>query len=260
MTSKTATLFLLLHTLLTLLTTHLLTTFTSSTTKYDTLPPSLLKIFSLSIHLRNSVPLFLFLRLFQYCLQKPSRVTFKRHVLSAVVIAPLLAGLVGQWMGMGSGGVERAMACYEQAADLGDRAVIGKGVYCGWRFGVSRGQAERGVGVGRERGTYAVEMARVCYEGLRDVGEFVGGIEGVCYMGPPSSRTDEFNLEESRNSEHEYLRRAFEECYARFGLEVMMEWRDGMPVTRLKLPDKNGLKDGGKWVDIRGDGDERLMM
>jgi hypothetical protein len=47
-------------------------------------------------------------------------------------------------------------------------------------------------------------------------------------MGPPLPNTDEFNIEESRNSEQEYFRRKFEECYAKFGLEVMMEWRDGV--------------------------------
>ncbi|EHK99479.1 hypothetical protein M7I_4636 [Glarea lozoyensis 74030] len=107
-------------------------------------------------------------------------------------------------------------------------------------------------GIGRSLGKACIVGGGLGFRGAKRRGGWVWGGNG--YMGPPSSRTDEFNLEESRNSEHEYLRRAFEECYARFGLEVMMEWRDGMPVTRLKLPDKNGLKDGGKWVDIRGGG------
>ena len=33
---------------------------------------------------------------------------------------------------------------------------------------------------------------------------------------------------ETRNGALEYFRRAFEECHAKFGVEVMLEWRDGV--------------------------------
>jgi hypothetical protein len=57
-------------------------------------------------------------------------------------------------------------------------------------------------------------------------------------MGKPTLNPDEWDEsrgDEKRNSEEEYTRRAFEECHAKFGVEVTIEWRDGVSPTPIKF-------------------------
>jgi hypothetical protein len=52
---------------------------------------------------------------------------------------------------------------------------------------------------------------------------------------PNPDEWDETRGDETRNSEEEYTRRAFEECHAKFGIEVMVEWRDGVNSTSAEF-------------------------
>jgi hypothetical protein len=181
MVSKTATIFLLIHTLITLYITSTLQSFTNSTTKFDVLPPLIITLFTLLIHLCYSFPLFLILRLLQYCIPIRSRVTLKRHLVTAVLLAPVLAHLGGRYLGVletDGEGVEKAAACYEQVGLEGN--ALTKSLYCEVRYGVKRGEVERRIGVRRERLWFGEVLAGVCIEGLRDVEHFERGVEGVC--------------------------------------------------------------------------------
>ncbi len=87
---------------------------------------------------------------------------------------------------------------------------------------------------------YVEILAKVCQEGLRDMG-YGQGLEGVCWMGRVE-KDDEWG--EGEASEREWFARGFEECHARFGVDARLEWRG--EVCSILWPLKRGacLKKG----------------
>lgn len=117
------------------------------------------------------------------------------------------------WIGGGEmdDDVVRAAACYEQL-DSRDMDVLLKGVYCDYKFGKGRGQVRREIGGRRHRLEYVEYLARVCQEGLRDIGHF-NARGGVCWVGRGSDGTEKM-----------WMKRGFEECHTRFGVDVRVDW------------------------------------
>jgi hypothetical protein len=124
--------------------------------------------------------------------------------------------------------------------DARDPNVILKSAFCGLRYGTSRPKVERWIGRRRERMGYVEILAKVCQEGLRDMG-YGQGLEGVCWMGRVE-KDDEWG--EGEASEREWFARGFEECHARFGVDARLEWRG--EVCSILWPLKRGacLKKG----------------
>lgn len=191
--------------------------------------------------------------------------SFKRHLVTAFLLGPLLAQLVGRWMGWlesnGYGSVSaKASACWEQIG-LRDLDVIQKSVWCQEEYGMmGREEAKRVIGGRRGRGMYIEDLAGACIQldlefgGVcRVVGEvdeewdvdrvenegrnryvflffsvirFFGGVFGererLLRIGLIVMMTD------FRHSERAHMRWIFEECHARFGVEMQMIWKKGV--------------------------------
>lgn len=226
MVSKTATTLLTLHTLQSL-STFLSVQSLEHNTTID-YPPALLPLLRLGIHITQSAPLFFFLTFVNYLLIPRSwRVSLKRHLLTVVVLAPLLAQLIGR----GAGWIESperatklewTSACFEQLYAR-DSNVLFQGVWCEYQHGITREEVESSIGNRRRKAEYVESLARVCIEGLRDF-EHCRGLECVCWMGHGGG--EQKRVGEGRNSEREWVRRAFEECYGRFGIETRMSWSE----------------------------------
>ena len=88
------------------------------------------------------------------------------------------------WIEKGNGeDVLGANACYEQL-DARDEMVLTKGLWCEYKFGLTRAQAESSIGVRRERIQYVESLAQICQEGLRDLSHFPNPQAGVCVSFP----------------------------------------------------------------------------
>ena len=147
----------------------------------------------------------------------------KRHLFTAIILAPALAQLLGRGKGWLvdelSDPVVWTAACYDQL-DARDENVLMKSLFCGLKYGISRGVVERNIGGRRERVSYVEMLAKVCQEGLRDMG-YGRGMDGVCWIGGVG--LDEWG--EGEASEREWFKRGFEECHARFGVDAKLDWR-----------------------------------
>lgn len=134
-------------------------------------------------------------------------------------------------------------ACYDQL-DTQDPSVILKSAFCGLRYGVSRSKAEWWIGRRRERVGYVEMLAKVCQEGLRDMGYSRGLDGGVCWIGGQ----DEWS--EGEASEREWYRRGFEECHGRFGVDARLEWRGEQPLIKYRMPAIEGSKFNGEYMEM----------
>jgi hypothetical protein len=217
MVSKFATLLLAIHTIVSLYLTTSLQHFDAN--RPDGYVPGARLLFHASIY-ASFVPIpFLLLTFLNYCcIPRSWRISFKRHLFIVLVFAPILAQVVGRAMGWiestGSSEVEFSAACYDQL-DAQDLNVLAKGVYCEYKHGISRGEAERRIGKRRQWMEFVEHLARVCNEGLRDMDHWTGH-ESLCWMGHGGGGGE--RVGEGRNSEREWMRRGFEECHARFRL------------------------------------------
>jgi hypothetical protein len=221
MTSKTATLILLLHTTVSLLTSFTIQSFSNAQPISITWGQSVL--FYLQLHFCATLVTFLFTSLLKYCFaRKGRRMSLKRHVFTALILAPLLSQVIGRWKGWlvneDDDPVVWTAACYDQL-DAQDPSVILKSAFCGLRYGVSRSKVEWWIGRRRERLGYVEMLAKVCQEGLRDMGHSRDLDGGVCWIGGQ----DEWS--EGEASEREWFRRGFEECHGRFGVDARLDWR-----------------------------------
>ncbi|KAH6664431.1 hypothetical protein B0J14DRAFT_245808 [Halenospora varia] len=159
-----------------------------------------------------------------------------------------------------------AHACYSQLQPSHPH-VLTAGLWCEYKTGLQRKEAEEQIGIRRKRLEYVEFLAKACQEGLRDIEHFDSATSGVCWVGGREWSEEEgfargidrkldggktrLRKGESRNGEREYLRRAFEECHARFGVEVWIEWGvDGVPSVKLKTPRLEGTKFTGDFIDI----------
>lgn len=124
--------------------------------------------------------------------------------------------------------MQTSAACFDQL-DASDVNVLVKGVFCEYRFGISRGAAERRIGKRRGRFEFVEYLARVCSEALRDMDHWTG-YEPVCWMGHGGGDGLE-RVGEVRNGEREWMRRAFEECHARFGVEALLSWSEDVSLA-----------------------------
>ncbi|TVY45336.1 hypothetical protein LOCC1_G004876 [Lachnellula occidentalis] len=232
MVSKFATLLLIIHTSVTLWLNTTLQNFDFNRDK-DFLPGHHL-LFRASVYCTFGTIPFLLLTLLNYaCIPRSWRVSFKRHLLIVLILAPILAQVIGRWGGWienGSGEVETSAACYDQL-DASDVNVLVKGVYCEYRFGLTRSAAERRIGKRRGRMEFVEYLARVCNEALRDMDHWTG-YEPVCWMGHGGGLE---RVGEGRNSEREYLRRGFEECHEKFGVQALMNWKEDSPLPSVKI-------------------------
>jgi hypothetical protein len=221
MVSKTATLILFLHTTISLLTSFMIQSFANA--QPVSIPWEQSFLFYTKLHAYATGSTFLFTSFLKYCFSSKSRrMTIKRHVFTALILAPLLAQVVGRWKGWlvneNDDPIVWTAACYDQL-DARDPTVILKSAFCGLRYDKSRRQVEKWIGRRRERAEYVEMLAEVCQEGLRDMGYSEGLEGGVCWIG----KVDEWN--EGEASEREWFRRGFEECHARFGVDAKLEWR-----------------------------------
>ncbi|TVY33642.1 hypothetical protein LSUB1_G005963 [Lachnellula subtilissima] len=239
MVSKFATLLLIIHIFVDLYLTTTLQGFDFNRDK-DFLPGQHL-LFNASVYCTFGTIAFFLLTFLNYaCIPRSWRVSFKRHLLIVLVLAPILAQVIGR-----GGGA----ACFDQL-DASDVNVLVKGVYCEYRFGLSRSDAERRIGKRRGRMEFVENLARVCNEAMRDMDHWTG-YEPVCWMGHGGGLEEE-KVGEERNSEREWLRRGFEECHERFGVEALMSWRDDSPFpsVKMKTPRIEGTIFTGDFVDL----------
>lgn len=104
-------------------------------------------------------------------------------------------------------------ACFDQMY-LGDPDVLIRTAFCEHRYGISRGVAEEKIGGRRQRFEYVEDLASSCID-LREVrrndGEWFW-----CWVG----------LKHDVMSDKEFFKGKFEECYAEFGLEALLTWKD----------------------------------
>ncbi|KAF4633277.1 hypothetical protein G7Y89_g4852 [Cudoniella acicularis] len=252
--SKTATLILVLHTLTTLLASVLIQNFENNTT--TPYPPNILRFFLFSVHVAFTFATFIFTSILNCCcIPRRSRVTFTRHVLTAILFAPLLAQITGRGLGWiispENDKAPFAAACYDQLS-LENENVLMAGAWCEYKTGLTRGQTEAQIGGRRKKLMYVAELGRTCAEGLRDIEHFVGLDGGICWMGERTGSELGLRKGEVRNGEKEHLRRAMEECHRRFGYEMeITEWRDdGTPVVRVKMPEIAGTQFNGDFLDV----------
>lgn len=207
------------------------------------------------------------------CVRRKSRVSFRRHVLSGIVFAPILAWVGGRSMGYlesptHAENILFAHACYSQLTPVASHpnALIAV-LWCEYKTGLTYVDAMSQIGIRRKKLEYVEYLAKACQEGLRDIEHFDSATGGVCWVGRREWSKEEgfaqgisrkvdggktrLRKGESRNGEREYLRRAFEECHARFGVEVRIEWgQDGMPNVKLKTPRLEGTMFTGDFIDI----------
>jgi hypothetical protein len=221
MVSKTATLILLIHTTVSFLTFFMIQTFANA--QPVSIPWEQSFLFYLKLHFHATGSTFLLTTLLKYCFsRKDRRISIKRHVFTALILAPVLSQILGRYQGWlvneNSDPIVWTAACYDQL-DARDPTAILKSAFCRLRYGLSRGQVARWIGRRRERAEYVEMLAKVCQEGLRDLGYSEGLDGGVCWIG----KVDEWN--EGEASEREWFRRGFEECHARFGVDARLEWR-----------------------------------
>ncbi|KAE9364493.1 hypothetical protein N431DRAFT_447668 [Stipitochalara longipes BDJ] len=246
MVSKTANLILLLHTTVSLLMFLLIQFFADS--QPISIPWEESFLFYLSLHAYATGGTFLFTTLLKYCFARKSRrMSFKRHVFTALILAPLLAQIVGRWKGWlvneDDDPVVWTAACYDQL-DARDPSVILKSAFCELRHGLSRSKVEKWIGGRRERVYYVETLAKVCQEGLRDMGYSEGLEGGMCWIG----KQDEWS--EGEASEREWFKRGFEECHARFGVDAKLEWRGEQPLVKYRMPVIEGTKFNGEYIEM----------
>ncbi|KAG9236540.1 hypothetical protein BJ875DRAFT_222684 [Amylocarpus encephaloides] len=249
MVSKTATSFLIIHALTHLWTAGITQAFDQTlTTAY---PAFILNLFVLTAHIALGVATFLPLSILNHCcVPKRSRVTLQRHLLTAILFAPILAQVTGRWLGMIEGRgqsakVMGASACYEQL-DLRDVDVIAKSAWCAKYFGYKQHQVDIRMRARRGRTEYVEYLAEVCVKGLLQIGQR----ERVCWMGLDDGEERGVREWESVNGERMQVRRLFEECHRKFGVEVRLKWTEGGDaIPRLKLPDVGGVKGSGEWIE-----------
>jgi hypothetical protein len=223
MVSKTATLILLLHTSTSLLTSLTIQNFANA--QPISIPWQQSLYFYTQIHTAVTLLTFFLTSLLKFCFsRKRLRMSIKRHVFTAIILAPALAQVVGRSKGWfvdeDADPVVWTAACYDQL-DARDENVLMKSAFCGLRYGISRERVERYIGRRRERVSYVEVLARACQEGLRDMG-YGRGMEGVCWIGSGGG-LDEWS--EGDASEREWFKRGFEECHARFGVDARLDWR-----------------------------------
>jgi hypothetical protein len=221
MVSKSATIILLIHVSTSLLTSLTIQNFANA--QPVSIPWQQSFLFYTQIHAAVALLTFFFTSLLKFCFsRKGRRMSIKRHVFTAIVLAPALAQVVGRGKGwLVDEDADPAVwtaACYDQL-DARDSTVVMKSAFCEHRYGLSREKVGRYIGRRRERVSYVEMLARVCQEGLRDLG-FTTGMEGVCWVGKGG---DEWS--EGDASEREWFRRGFNECHARFGVDARLEWK-----------------------------------
>jgi hypothetical protein len=239
MVSKTATLILLIHTTVSLI-LFLVIQFVANAQPVS-IPWEQSFFYYLSVHAYVTGGAFLFTTLLKFCFTgKARRMSLKRHVFTAVFLAPLLAQIVGRSKGWlvheDYDPIVWTAACYDQL-DARDPSVILESAFCQVRYGMSRKKVERWIGRRRERVGYVQMLARVCQEGLRDMGYSKGVLEGgMCWIGAQ----DEWS--EGDASEREWFRRSFEECHARFGVDAKIEWRGEVRYFPLSLAQITGQR------------------
>ncbi|RDL40928.1 uncharacterized protein BP5553_00907 [Venustampulla echinocandica] len=249
--SKPATAILILHALHNLLTAIFLASYNRSRLKI--LSSLTLVIVHFIIHARVTTPIFLVTLLINHCcLPRSSRITFRRHLVTAIFIAPLLAQITGHSLGLIGNPyklkVVAAAACYDQL-DAADATVLTKGLFCEVKYGISRGEAERRAGT-LKTGLGYVELLAINCLSMWDIDHFEGGVRGVCWMG---MEREDVGEGEGRNTLKHNLRRRFEECYGKFGIEVLWKWKGDGAEIMLKLPKIEGTKYTGEFIPIDGD-------
>jgi hypothetical protein len=223
MVSKTATLILFLHTTVSLLTSLTIQSFANA--QPISIPWGQSFLFYAQIHAVTTLLTFFFTSLLKFCLsRKGRRMSIKRHVFTAIILAPFLAQVVGRSKGWlvneDKDPIVWTAACYDQL-DAQDPNVLVKAAFCGLRHGKTRSRVEKLIGRRRERFGYVEVLAMVCQEGLRDMEHSIG-LDGVCWIGKVE---DDDEWMEGEASQREWFRRGFEECHARFGVDAQLEWR-----------------------------------